>query len=520
MRTRTPWIVVLLAALAPAALAQDAKARRAAERAAAAADLPWEDGVSIADYRRRVMAEVRGKAVAEAAAVSEERAQKIGEQQPGTVGAADGFGSRLGETLTNFLPLLGFAADAVNVSDDEKSVVVDFNPLRFGEHGALKLNATVTEPAPSSTLLEAVEESARQAQEKAVRAALGDFDDITWTLTYGYQRPVTAAATARGRHWFWGRHPSLYQPVVAELMGEVWSQGIGDAAPFPAELDEIFARHDLGASGLASMTRAQLAAALGAEDLEAVRRQIVAEAVREAAIEERLAALDLAKLGHLIDNQPQLVVTAAYRSRDELIGPAVLSGTLKVELGVNNLNSVLRDRRRNGRTLLAAYENAIANWDVLAKDRFTFSLSFLERDEHRVSFPYELVAVDAESGAETRFPRLATLDLGGANELHGKLEYSRAITRQPVEVEGEKVYPRVDFTSEYIDVSDDPTRQDRWVAEIALNVPLRGGLSLPLTVSWANHAELLGESDDQLGAHLGISYGLDRLFERKQGGDG
>ena len=38
-------------------------------------------------------------------------------------------------------------------------------------------------------------------------------------------------------------------------------------------------------------------------------------------------------------------------------------------------------------------------------------------------------------------------------------------------------------------------------------------MSVPLTLTYSSEPEFLGEQDEEFSAHLGLSYGFDRLFE-------
>jgi hypothetical protein len=71
------------------------------------------------------------------------------------------------------------------------------------------------------------------------------------------------------------------------------------------------------------------------------------------------------------------------------------------------------------------------------------------------------------------------------------------------------VLPRVDLSLEVFEVSGDPMRQDRRVAKLSYDLPLAKGVTLPVTLVYANKAEFLGDPDEQLSAHVGLSFKLD-----------
>ena len=69
------------------------------------------------------------------------------------------------------------------------------------------------------------------------------------------------------------------------------------------------------------------------------------------------------------------------------------------------------------------------------------------------------------------------------------------------------------FTARYrrMEEADD----EIWVAQAKLNIPIRNGLSLPLSVTYANRTELIDESEVR--GNFGITFDLDKLFALAQG---
>lgn len=78
------------------------------------------------------------------------------------------------------------------------------------------------------------------------------------------------------------------------------------------------------------------------------------------------------------------------------------------------------------------------------------------------------------------------------------------------------MYPKMHASTEYVDVTDDPKRKDRWVAQLTYEFPITETATLPLSVSWANHAEFLPDVDHEFSAHLGLSYSIDTLKNTKK----
>ena len=67
---------------------------------------------------------------------------------------------------------------------------------------------------------------------------------------------------------------------------------------------------------------------------------------------------------------------------------------------------------------------------------------------------------------------------------------------------------KLDLSLSYENVSDDPLRQDRTLAGATYTQGLAEGLQLTVGLVWANKAEYLPDSDDQLSARIGLNYKL------------
>ena len=236
----------------------------------------WEDGETVHQFRKKISATM----------ISED-AMTVGEKQPGTVGASDGFGSRLGDTLTNFLPRLGFAADAVTVADDDKSVGIDFNTL-FGLGNAVKINATLSEPKVDTALGEKILESQRETQTQAIEKDFGDTDDVSVSVTYGLQR-VASEAKDGGRRFGLGRHPALYSDLILELLVEPYRLASA-ASGATLDFEEILI--DAGVDELDEVnkkTAGELKGLMVVEDSagswQEIKRRVISGVIKDRALE-------------------------------------------------------------------------------------------------------------------------------------------------------------------------------------------------------------------------------------------
>jgi len=505
------------------------------------------DDKTYKDLRNQVGAAAVAAAADQQAKRAEESLQDatdVAAAAPATVAAPDGFSSRVNDSLTNFMPLFGFAVNSISTSEDEKSVTAVYNPIRVGRRGVVSFSTTITEPKASSKLLEQVEQSARTAQTEAIANLLDDFSDLTFSGTYGYQRSDEGTNWGDGHH-LWGRHPKLYQNLANELMKSVWDTAFSarsvtavlDSADFEEEIVERIQNLNNRAD---DATIKQLRAAFTPEELEINMSVVEADAVSTRDFFDQLGKYKLSHLGTMVANQPQFTITGAYRDRDDLVGGDELVFTAKLEIGSANLNRAMSHYKKRhsadpSYTKLDAYEWAIEKLKVRAQNRTSVSVTYKERAAWNPSYPYLLEIPNPTGGDPTEVEKVAMLSVPKGQDLCIKVSWSRTIKRSSGSVKSRglvqqaaalgkeagipelaglgraelDVPARIDLSFEFIDVDgDDPLMQDRGIARISYALPLPGGLSLPFTLTYANHSKFLGEQDDNLSTHIGLSYTL------------
>lgn len=418
---------------------------------------------------------------------------------PSSPPAAGGFGTSLRDSIEDFLPLFSFAVDSVSTSDDDRSLTVRFNPIRAGAMGSLAVSVTATQPETGELVLQQVSEQQQSALETLVEKELDDLSNLTWSAKWGYERKGDMQA----RRLF-GRSYENYRAMVEKRllpavgretqMTEADSQALDACAVASGVVDPMGA------------TIGALRANLGAR-FDACLELWKKDERRVVEADKKLDALALVPF--LIDNQPQLVVTLEIDERDVLVGRSGWSAKVAYEKGFENFNTLLRRYHRNRKDLAQADDDALklAFWEAIdglddkaveAENKLTFSAVYRERDAD---------SLDRVFGeGDDAIP--VTLDLPRRDETCVKLEWHRNATWHPITIGGEKVYPRMHLSAEYVDVSDDPERQDRLVGVFTYEIPLPSGMTLPISLSYASHSEFLEEPDKRLSAHFGLSYKL------------
>jgi hypothetical protein len=461
---------------------------------ASPADRPQNPDEKLKDYLDQV-------APLEKAATKAIVKQAISEQavSPAGTATASGFADRVGNTLQNFLPLLQGTVDAVSTSDDKKAVTVRFNPVRGAAFGELGLTASATEPEPSEALLKLLPDDTRAGQREVIQKSLDDFTDLTYAATYNYVRKLEPEhlTDPSPRRWFFGRNPRLYEEVFASLVGDT-------LRAFPpqdnAALDPFLDKLEEGVD-IEGLTRTELEKALGDADYQ---RLVAIMVVRRQSLAGNLAAQAKKRgelFGQLAANQPQATLSVIYRDRDPLVGQNETSYDLSIEMPAEpNINELLRSWRRKGRDWQKALDDLAARKEEIeAGTKWSIAASYKEAKPYTVSYQ------PTTAGA----PAIG-LDRPGSHALSIKAQYTRNATWQKMTLEGLETYPTLHISAEIIDVSGDPERNDRRVVTVTYDMPMRKGMSFPISLVYANRSEFLGDPDNQLSAHFALN--LNSLF--------
>jgi hypothetical protein len=502
----------------------------------AAEDPPTpRDDQTLDQYESEIRGYTQGNAREVAVAAVKEKVSS----KTTSVTLPDGFAGRVSDAIADFLPFFQGAVNGLSTSEDNKSITARFNPVR-GNWGDLGLVATATEPEPFSPLLEAIVEAARTDQEHKLTDDASLFDDITYTATYGYaNRPGTWENRKLSR--MFGRDTARYrgliepiligalaaaddaaldelelalESIIGELVGKA-SKKLAQSAPPPSVCETS---KDIG-----DQTFLCIRNLLDSHDTEQLLSSLSKAARIRTTLRDRIVASVVATmLPELVDNQPQLIFTLSASQRDPTVGPDAIVGTVSLELGRHNFNSVLREYRwmhdncqREGRgsppkgcpaevTPYAAYrqilDEAGGAEGIRPEDRFILSLTYRDEHRYRFDYAYDEAVTDPSSGSTTTIPRVASVDLPSSHELTGRLQWGRFLGKPG----GPQA--RVDLSAEYDNVSNDDVRNDRFVARVTYTQPTADNVAFPISVTYANRGEFLGDPDKVLSAHVGISF--------------
>jgi hypothetical protein len=467
--------------------------------------------------------------------------------------APEGFAGRVNDVISDFLPFFQFAVNGISTSEDGRSLTLKLNPFDLGHFGPVSWSATATEPQVFDPFAQKIVEPAREAEVKALLGEVDDFSDLTLAFEYGYSRP--AAGWNRDRKLF-GRKTEAYRPLIQELLAaglaeiappqEAFSKAI---TPLNAQAIEIF--EATGKRDLRSLTFKELRSLIVGKKVETTESDLLAQL--NAAVpawkdlENNISALNLAALPELIDNQPQLVVKGTFREADPVVGPDTQAVSLTYEMGTRNLNAVLREyralkaesselnagvnsesQRQIEQSLrLKALGTITSSEDLASEDRYVFSITYKDTDPYDFSRDYTESVSSADATEPVEVPRNASLSLPGSTEWVGRLTWTRFLRSRRMrgtdllrasnnadltltKVPEPEEKPRLSLTLERFEVSGNPKLQDRTVGRLTLTLPAPGNMTLPISITYADKSEFLGEQDRTFGAHVGISYKVNR----------
>ena len=209
-------------------------------------------------------------------------------------------------------------------------------------------------------------------------------------------------------------------------------------------------------------------------------------------IRENLRATGFYSALELLSNNPQWSFVANYRSRDELAGPDELSATVKYEIGWPNLAKARKDSKCGDDDACFAkrLNNVLASPQTIKSrnysPRFSLNLSYSERARYDYLLPSTTFEYSKES----------------ASSLIGSIAYGMYLSGTSADTNR----IRMDISATYEDVSDDPSKNDRGIANISFSYPIGNGTFLSIGAVYATKPEYLGEVDKELSARAGLLY--------------
>jgi len=418
-------------------------------------------------------------------------------------------------SLINTLSRFGFTGvfnDSDGVTGDDGRMAFDFSFLLPGgvrdRNG--KLQAFVAMDAglfePLKMLLPEAEQDQRISE---LEGQIGDVDDYALSFTYNILSES------------WGRTIEAHRETYARLFNQIDIPGIGDTTAFLSFLTML---PDEAGSSAEQKTFEELGTLSESLTAEQLMHAFEGAAAAEASIEQDFVAeaqLLFENFKYLVNNQPQLLISAEHRVREELVGSDETSLEVSWEQPLGpNVNRFLsydpdgsagpcKSNPGDCSEAFQSYMGSKKKGKVDNTDRAVFSLSYTDIADYSIFRPNDGLAIDGEP-----------FRVEGGERLKVLAGWGRSFDRGPAE---EALAPsRLDIALSYEDLFDDPERQDRFIASLTYTVKLNDGTSLPFGLVYANKPEFLAmeDVDDEITARLGLKFTLpgDKPKEKKDNG--
>lgn len=414
--------------------------------------------------------------------------------------------------IRDFLPRFAGALLTPASTDDLPAVDLRFNtPLARGRRGAGlsgQGGVTIHRAELFSPLIDSIPEGLRSDARKRLDDELEDGDDFTAFVALNVESASLGRSFAPHADLLNGLATALVAPLGARFAAsedeqDSWLMSFTGGLRKPADLNPdhpecefITPDTDRGLWPVRCLSPARR------DTFETWLRAVaLREAAAQVLAESRLRDAGYDRLASLVNNQPQVIVQGAYRSRVGVVGPNEWSGMLRWERGFANMNGLRRALRRDtaGREIRTGADSLTAFRGYLDRNARTLARGdrvFVEAEvRHRPRYRFAL----AEDSAR--------IDLDAATGFGARVGYGAYVGS----VNRQDGRDRIDLHVSYDWASDDDAlRQSRWLAGAFYTVKIAGGASGVVGLAWSDRPEFVGGADRRLHANLGLTYKFNR----------
>lgn len=406
---------------------------------------------------------------------------------------ADLASGNVSSAIRDFLPRIAGAVLRPGLEEDRTGLALHFN--QHIASATAQFGVELNKPGLYAPLLDSVPKSSRDATKDRLEKSLKDQDDLSATVALNWESQRLGRTFAP--------HRAAFSLLVAEIAK---AGGVNDILALGSmnELDVTgkvlpARRADPACGGDGNAAHVQLDCYLPAF-ADSVRSALRTEAEGLLARRElrrgAMANAGLDAISALLNNQPQLNLSASYHYRDNLVGPREVKASLRYESSSRNLNWLGGKCPQLTPECFTPLMRDPETRDAIARAaRVWFEGSFVYRPAHDIALPAELVALAEKRSFEANFGL-------GYGQYFGEL--AEGTSR-----------PRIDMDGSYRHQLTGDVRTNRAIAKIAYTQPLSDALSGVFGVAWANKPEYLGEVQKAVSATLGLTYKLLQLDKEK-----
>jgi hypothetical protein len=383
--------------------------------------------------------------------------------------------------LRDFQSFFSAGFDAGTIIENATSVTLDWNiPFPFVENDdRVKVQTFFTDPSLAADVATPL-----GSYSPTAKSQLTNFDDVTTLISYS---PVN-------QHF--GRSIAPHIDFLRYLEASANS----DPAAELAKIGQLLA--DVPQTILAGSKFSEIS---DPAQQAAVIAQVEAAASAEAKSATRTTAIVKA-LTKVINNQPQAYAGGTYHYRNALVGPDEMSVKGTFELSPKSLNRFLKsndsvcDPAKNTTSGKASAANAAACVSRLVA--FSDAASQASAGD-RLAFAIEYKRARGESVDISKFmvaPPNTPVVRPETTSFIYSLTYGHPLTNAKIKD------VRVDVAVNYTNISNDPTMKDRFVASVTFSQKVSDTMTLPLSITYANHTQYIPQTDRRVGIHFGVSY--------------
>lgn len=210
------------------------------------------------------------------------------------------------------------------------------------------------------------------------------------------------------------------------------------------------------------------------------------------------------KLGAMLENRSKLAFSAKKTFRSGIVGPdkTEISVSYSRPLG-NGAESVRRIMESNQNCAGISSWRTYSEFDLNCASTLAALPRMFDEADKQQKLSFSLTYSDMDAFAYADMPSMFSQSYESTRALSISAAYGRNYTPNLPNVTG----GRLDASFSFEDVKNDVELNDRGILQATYTLNFES-FALPITLTWSNKSELVGDADAKLGGHIGIQYRL------------